>query len=148
MDENKGVKIGIVIPIYNVAKYLVECLESVANQTYGDFCAVLVNDGSTDDSLKIELDFIAKDSRFVLFDKENGGLSSARNVGIAWFSGNLFWGMQFTPFSHKTALNGRPSPISLVSRENGAKPHRHYFDCRLSQNPYDSLLFLSLQESA
>ena len=61
---------------------------------------------------------------------------------------NLFWGMQFAPFSHKTALNGRPSPISLVLRKNGAKPHRHYFDCRLSQNPYDSLLFLSLQESA
>ena len=43
--------------------------------------------------------------------------------------GNLFWGMQFAPFSHKTALDERPSSISLVSRKNGAKPHRHYFDC-------------------
>ena len=44
--------------------------------------------------------------------------------------GNLFWGMQFAPFSHKTALDERSSSISLVSRKNGAKPHRHYFDCR------------------
>ena len=43
--------------------------------------------------------------------------------------GNLFWGMQFAPFSHKTALDERSSSISLVSRKNGAKPHRHYFDC-------------------
>ena len=94
MDENKGVKIGIVIPIYNVAKYLRECLDSVANQSYGNFCAVLVNDGSTDflegestsQSLQIALEYVAKDSRFVLIDKENGGQSSARNAGIAWFS--------------------------------------------------------------
>ena len=78
-------QIGIVIPIYNVAKYLRECLDSVANQTYGNFCAVLVNDGSTDDSKQIALDFVAKDARFVLIDKENGGLSSARNAGINYF---------------------------------------------------------------
>ena len=86
MDENKGVRIGIVIPIYNVAKYLRECLDSVANQSYGNFCAVLVNDGSTDNSKEIALEYVAKDSRFVFIDKENGGQSSARNVGIAWFS--------------------------------------------------------------
>ena len=85
MDENKGVKIGIVIPIYNVAKYLRECLDSVANQSYGNFCAVLVNDGSTDNSKEIALEYVAKDSRFVLIDKENGGLSSARNAGINYF---------------------------------------------------------------
>ena len=47
---------------------------------------------------------------------------------------NLFWGMQFAPFSHKTALNRRSSLISLVLRKNGAKPHRHYFDCRFVQS--------------
>ena len=78
-------KVGIVIPIYNVAPYLVECLDSVLNQTYKNFYAVLVNDGSTDDSKQIALDFVAKDSRFVLIDKENGGLSSARNAGINYF---------------------------------------------------------------
>lgn len=84
--QNK--KVGVVIPIYNVAPYLRECLDSVINQTYKNLSIVLVNDGSTDnnESLKIAKEYVAKDSRFILIDKENGGLSSARNVGIAWFS--------------------------------------------------------------
>lgn len=100
-------KIGIVIPIYNVAKYLNECLNSVLNQSYQNFEVVLVNDGSTDaknatqnsknsqeisqisQSLKIALEYTKKDARFILIDKQNGGLSSARNAGIAWFADEL-----------------------------------------------------------
>ena len=82
-------KVGIVIPIYNVAPYLRECLDSVINQTYKNLSIVLVNDGSTDnnESLNIAKEYVAKDSRFILIDKENGGQSTARNVGIAWFNG-------------------------------------------------------------
>ncbi|AQQ59462.1 hypothetical protein XJ32_04420 [Helicobacter bilis] len=84
--QNK--KVGVVIPIYNVAEYLRECLDSVINQTYKNLSIVLVNDGSTDnnESLNIAKEYVAKDSRFILIDKENGGQSTARNVGIAWFS--------------------------------------------------------------
>ncbi|MBF7048916.1 glycosyltransferase family 2 protein, partial [Campylobacter volucris] len=75
-------------PIYNVEKYLKECLDSVVNQTYKNLQIILVNDGSTDEnSLKIAKEYTLKDERFILFDKENGGLSSARNVGIEYFSG-------------------------------------------------------------
>lgn len=86
IPQNK--KVGVVIPIYNVAQYLRECLDSVINQTYKNLSVLLVNDGSTDnnESLNIAKEYVAKDSRFILIDKENGGLSSARNVGIAWFS--------------------------------------------------------------
>lgn len=80
-------KVGVVIPIYNVEKYLRECLESVVNQTYTNLEVVLVNDGSTDEnSLKIAKEYVLKDTRFVLIDKENGGQSSARNVGIEYFA--------------------------------------------------------------
>ncbi|MBF7059303.1 glycosyltransferase family 2 protein, partial [Campylobacter volucris] len=80
--------VGVVIPIYNVEKYLKECLDSVVNQTYKNLQIILVNDGSTDEnSLKIAKEYTLKDERFILFDKENGGLSSARNVGIEYFSG-------------------------------------------------------------
>uniref|UniRef100_UPI001319BF22 glycosyltransferase family 2 protein n=1 Tax=Helicobacter trogontum TaxID=50960 RepID=UPI001319BF22 len=84
--QNK--KVGVVIPIYNVAQYLRECLDSVINQTYKNLSVLLVNDGSTDnnESLNIAKEYVAKDSRFILIDKENGGQSTARNVGIAWFS--------------------------------------------------------------
>ncbi|MCR6583258.1 glycosyltransferase family 2 protein [Campylobacter insulaenigrae] len=81
-------KVGVVIPIYNVEKYLRECLDSVINQTYKNLEIVLVNDGSIDEnSLNIAKEYTLKDERFILFDKENGGLSSARNVGIEYFSG-------------------------------------------------------------
>ncbi|HED6931410.1 TPA: glycosyltransferase family 2 protein [Campylobacter coli] len=80
--------IGVVIPIYNVEKYLKECLDSVINQTYTNLEIILVNDGSTDEnSLNIAKEYTLKDKRITLFDKKNGGQSSARNVGIEYFSG-------------------------------------------------------------
>ncbi|HFU4820390.1 TPA: glycosyltransferase family 2 protein [Campylobacter lari] len=80
--------VGVVIPIYNVEKYLKECLDSVINQTYTNLEIILVNDGSTDEnSLNIAKEYTLKDKRITLFDKKNGGLSSARNVGIEYFSG-------------------------------------------------------------
>ncbi|EAK0804595.1 glycosyltransferase family 2 protein [Campylobacter lari] len=80
--------VGVVIPIYNVEKYLKECLDSVINQTYTNLEIILVNDGSTDEnSLNIAKEYTLKDKRITLFDKKNGGLSSARNVAIEYFSG-------------------------------------------------------------
>lgn len=80
--------VGVVIPIYNVQKYLKECLDSVINQTYKNLQIILVNDGSTDEnSLNIAKEYTLKDERITLFDKENGGQSTARNVGIEYFSG-------------------------------------------------------------
>lgn len=78
--------VGIVVPIYNVAKYLERCLDSILAQSYTHFYVALVNDGSSDESLEIAKRYVAKDSRFVLFDKPNGGQSSARNVGIGYFA--------------------------------------------------------------
>ncbi|WP_257906140.1 glycosyltransferase, family 2 [Campylobacter lari] len=80
--------VGVVIPIYNVEKYLKECLDSVINQTYTNLEIILVNDGSTDEnSLNIAKEYTLKDKRITLFDKKNGGQSTARNVGIEYFSG-------------------------------------------------------------
>ncbi|HEC1770855.1 TPA: glycosyltransferase family 2 protein [Campylobacter lari] len=80
--------VGVVIPIYNVEKYLKECLDSVINQTYTNLEIILINDGSTDEnSLNIAKEYTLKDKRITLFDKKNGGHSSAKNVGIEYFSG-------------------------------------------------------------
>ncbi|MCI7766326.1 MAG: glycosyltransferase [Helicobacter sp.] len=84
---NLAKTVGVVIPIYNVEKYLKECLDSVINQTYTNLEIILVNDGSTDEhSLNIAKEYTLKDKRITLFDKKNGGLSSSRNVGIEYFS--------------------------------------------------------------
>ena len=72
----------IVVPIYNIEEYLDRCLDSIYNQTYKDFKVLCINDGSTDKSRDIILKYVDLDNRFQLIDKENGGLSDARNYGI------------------------------------------------------------------
>jgi glycosyltransferase involved in cell wall biosynthesis len=79
--------ISIIIPVYNTSLYLKRCLNSVLAQNYTDFELLLVNDGSRDDSLKICREYEKKDERIKVFDKPNGGVSSARNVGIRCSSG-------------------------------------------------------------
>lgn len=74
--------ISIIIPVYNVEKYLRECLDSVLNQTLTNFEAICINDGSTDSSQAILDEYAQKDNRIKIISKINGGLSSARNVGI------------------------------------------------------------------
>jgi hypothetical protein len=71
-----------IIPCYNQGQFLQETLESVYHQTYTDWECIIVNDGSYDSTEEIALDWCKKDTRFIYFKKENGGLSSARNAGL------------------------------------------------------------------
>jgi len=82
------VKISIVIPVYNVVKYLDECVKSVVSQSYADLEIILVNDGSTDDSGKLCDEWAQKDARVRVVHKKNGGLSDARNAGVAVATGD------------------------------------------------------------
>ena len=75
-------RISIIVPVYNVEDYLDWCLQSLYDQTLKDIEIVCVNDGSTDSSRKKLDEWAACDSRIVIVDKPNGGLSSARNAGI------------------------------------------------------------------
>lgn len=74
--------ISVIIPVYNVEKYLEKCIKSVINQTYKNLEIILVNDGSTDSSGEICNKFLKLDSRIILLNKVNEGLSAARNFGI------------------------------------------------------------------
>ena len=74
-------KVSIVLPIYNVEKYLEACVQSVQDQTYKNIEIILVDDGAKDNSGKICDRFALEDNRIVVVHKENGGLSSARNAG-------------------------------------------------------------------
>lgn len=75
-------EVSIVIPVYNTGKYLKECVHSLQAQTFRDFEAIFVNDGSTDDSLKVLEELIKGDNRFKVFTQTNQGPSAARNAGI------------------------------------------------------------------
>lgn len=81
--------ISVIIPVYNVEKYIRKCLESIMNQTYKNIEIILVNDGSTDNSGSICDDWACKDSRIKVIHKQNGGLSSARNEGLKSANGDF-----------------------------------------------------------
>ena len=85
---NKTDKISVIIPIYNVEKYLSKCLDSVINQTYKNLEIICVNDGSPDNCHQILEEYKNKDSRIVVIEQENGGEGSARNRGIRAVTGN------------------------------------------------------------
>lgn len=80
--QTKNAKIAIIIPIYNVEKYLKACLDSVVAQTHANLSIILVSDGSKDKSLDIAQEYALKDRRILIIDKENGGQASARNAAI------------------------------------------------------------------
>lgn len=80
--------ISIIIPIYNSEKYLIRCINSIINQTYYNLEIILINDGSTDNSLKICEDFQCIDKRIFVINQWNRGASKARNAGIAIAHGN------------------------------------------------------------
>lgn len=148
--------ISIIIPIYNVEKYLEPCINSVINQTYTNLEIILVNDGSTDHSSYIINKYIKKDSRIKVINKNNGGLSDARNAGIDIATGeyigfidsddlitnNYFetlYGLlnnygadisicNFTPFNdNKKNFNNSPLDVQLIEYTN-IQALEQYFD--------------------
>lgn len=82
-------KISVIVPIYNVEDFLPYCLGSVINQTYQNLEIILINDGSTDSSPKICDEYALNDSRIEVIHQENGGLSNARNAGLAIATGDI-----------------------------------------------------------
>lgn len=80
LNEKNKKLVSVIVPIYNVADYLKECIDSIVKQTYTNIEIILVDDGSTDNSLNICKSYA--DGRICVYSKENGGQSSARNYGL------------------------------------------------------------------
>lgn len=97
-------KVTVVIPVYNVEQYLHECLNSVVSQTLKDIEIICVNDGSTDGSSAILLDYSLKDKRIKIINQENRGLSGARNSGAQLMSGDYIYFLDSDDFIDKNAL--------------------------------------------
>lgn len=97
--------VSIIIPVYNQEKYLVETLESVRNQTYFNWECILVNDGSTDNSITIINQYLAKDSRFCLIDSENKGVSNARNLALKQVKGSFILFLDGDDLIHPEKIN-------------------------------------------
>ena len=97
-------KLSVVIPVYNVEKYLQECVDSVLNQTLKEFELIAVDDGSTDHSGAILDEYQEKDSRITVIHKENGGVSAARNDALAKCTGDYIYIMDSDDYLEPDAL--------------------------------------------
>ncbi len=82
MENAKTDLISIIVPVYNTAKYLKRCLDSIVSQTYSNIEIILIDDGSTDESGEICEEYAQRDKRIKVFHQENKGLSAARNIGL------------------------------------------------------------------
>ena len=79
----KNILISIVVPTYNNEKFLDKCVESILSQTYHEFELLIINDGSTDNTINVLQPYLKKDKRIKLHNTKNKGVSSARNLGIS-----------------------------------------------------------------
>ena len=99
----KNIKISVIIPVYNVEKYIIECIESIINQTFKDIEIIVVNDGSKDNSIKIVEEYLS-DKRIKIINKANGGLSSARNEGMKVAKGEYIYFIDSDDFINEDVL--------------------------------------------
>ncbi|MBR2871312.1 MAG: glycosyltransferase [Clostridia bacterium] len=109
--------ISVIVPVYNTEKYLNRCVDSILCQTYSNLELILVNDGSTDNSLDICNQYKAKDNRVKVIDKENGGLSSARNAGLDVATGDY---IAFCDSDDYLPNDAYESLIKAISTTDGA----------------------------
>lgn len=100
----KDALISVIIPVYNIMDCLERCVRSVCAQTYKQLEILLVDDGSTDTSLRICRDYASRDPRIQVFQKENGGVSSARNFGLARMKGQWFMTMDADDYMAEDAV--------------------------------------------
>lgn len=102
--------ISIIVPVYNAVNYLSRCVDSILNQQFADFELIIVNDGSTDDSLAVCESFRRKDSRVLVINQDNAGVSSARNRGIKVAKGDFICFIDADDYVNPSYLEQLVSP--------------------------------------
>ncbi len=118
-------KVSVIIPVYNAEKTLRECLDSVVKQTFNDIEIICVDDGSTDDSYNILIEYATKDSRFKIFKQINSGPSKARNLGwdvarsgfIAFLDSDDVWHDKKLELQYAYMLNNKNIYFSCHGKE-------------------------------
>ncbi len=120
-------KVSVVIPVYNVEKFLKECINSVLSQSYKDIDIILVNDGSTDNSGKLCDEFSKKHSNITVIHKKNGGLSDARNYGIENAKGKYIYFLDSDDYLKENAIE------SLVLQAEHYDADVVFFDAEIIQ---------------
>lgn len=118
-----NIKISVIVPVYNAEKYLCRCVDSILAQTFQNFELLLIDDGSYDSSARICDDYVSKDSRIKVYHKKNGGVSSARNLGIANAQGEWICFVDSDDWLDKDFLEGFDCNKSSDLLIQGCKKH-------------------------
>ncbi len=134
-------RFSIIIPVYNVAPYLRQCLDSVLAPTFGDWEAICVNDGSTDGSAAILEEYAGRDNRFKVVTQTNGGLSAARNTGLKEAQGEYVLFLDSDDWLEPSALQTLNFQFSIFNFQFDflCFSGRRFFEETNSFNPADTL---------
>ncbi len=143
------VKVSVIVPIYNVEKYLKRCVDSIINQTYKNLEIILVNDGSPDNCPQMCDEFAKQDSRIKVVHKPNGGISSARNAGLKMVTGEYFCFVDSDDWLHKQnvealmfAVNKHKSDLTvadfLIAYDDETYEEQEItsFECECNENKF------------
>lgn len=136
-------KISVIVPVYNVEKYLENCLNSIINQTFSDIEIICVNDGATDNSEAILKKYQQQDNRIKIVNKKNGGLSSARNAGLKVATGDFISFIDSDDWIDKTMLEKMYENITKLNTDISICAV-HNFD-EQKQTIDDSLPYFTLE---
>ena len=131
--------ISVIVPVYNTARWLARCLDSILTQSHSNLEILCVNDGSTDNSAEILAEYAAKDLRIKVFTQENAGLSAARNTGLEHATGEWVTGVDsddyLYPRAYEESMACSHSEVDMiffgvrdVAEDGSAMPHNPYFD--------------------
>lgn len=136
--------ISVIVPIYNVEKYLKKCVDSIINQTLTNIEIILVNDGSTDNCGQIIDEYANNDKRIVVVHKENGGQSSAKNMGLDIAKGKYIGFIDSDDFIHNDmyknlydAIENSKADICVCGREAYSEAGKLYYKKELEEELID-----------
>lgn len=133
--SNKSIKFSIVLPIYNVERYLQRCLDSVLGQTYKNYEVIMVDDGSTDNCPAICDNYAARDTRIKVIHKQNAGLGMARNTGIENATGDYICFFDSDDFVATNLLELCAKELEKESYDIIAFDHSDYKDGKVINSP-------------
>lgn len=149
-NANKQIKVSVVIPVYNVEKYLDMCLQSVLAQTYMNYEVILVDDGSTDGSAAICDRYVSQNDQMKVIHQKNGGLSHARNVGVSYAKGEYIFFLDSDDCIHPELLQrivplAEESNASLVQIDIEEVPNEFDDYCKPLVDDYPLYHFSTIE---
>ena len=128
MEKINYLKYSVIVPVYNLEKYIEECVNSILQQTYPNIELIVVDDGSKDKSVELCRMIAKKDNRMKVFQGEHGGVSSARNMGLQQVTGDYVFFVDGDDFIEKDYIEKADEILSKLQVDILITNHYYYYD--------------------